>query len=144
MMLETIISDLYHNVKKIEKNNNRNSTRFIGQDMYPQICTGGSWISQQVDNELFYRSGDIWLSAQRYKIISSEWRKILTLSSCIFVESIFINIETFHLKLGDIELDIKDKKSYYMDIQRILYPGDGYEIISEDYFTIEINFRELL
>lgn len=144
MMIENIITDLFNNVKRIEKTNSKHSNRFIGQDMYPQIDTGGSWKSQIVGNDLFYHYGDIWLSAQKFKVISSEWQKVLTLSSCIFVESVYIDIDNFTFKLGDLTLDIKDKKDYYIDVQRILYPGDGYEVISDKYFTIELNYRELL
>ena len=144
MMIENIISDLFSNVKRIEKNSNRQSSRFVGQDMYPQVGTGGNWHSQIVGGDLFYHVGDIWLSAQRFKVVSSEWQKILTLSSCILVESVYIDIDSFTLKLGDLTLDIKDKKGYYVDVQRILYPGDGYEVVSDKNFTIELNYRELL
>lgn len=144
MILEQIISQLYTDVKKNQKTHSRHSSRFVGLDMYPQVCTGRSWQSQNVDNEIYYIEGDIWVSSHKYKVITSERKKILTLSKCILVESFLINIPTFKLKLGEFEIDIEDKNEYDKNIQRILYPNEGYEIFTKEEFTIEINFRELL
>lgn len=144
-MIEDYIVLLSDRIYSLDKKHTKHSKRFIGHDMYPQVGSGGSWHKQDVNGQTYVHWGELWVSEQRHKVISQSFKQVLTLSSCIYIESVSIDIPTFLLRLGQIELDINNKSGYDVDINAILYPGEGYEIITQrDELIIEINYRELL
>ena len=144
-MIEDYIVLLSDRIYALDKKHPKHSKRFIGHDMYPQVGSGGSWSKQDVNGQTYIHWGELWVSEQRHKFISPSSKQVLTLSSCFYIESVYIDIPTFVLRLGQIELDIHNKKGYDVDINAILYPGEGYEVITHrDELIIEINYRELL
>ncbi len=146
-MYEQYLTNLGNTIERIDRKTNRHSTRFVGQDMYPQFQTGNGWQSQSVDGRIYILVGDLWCSQETYKFISTAKSHVLTLSSMICIVGVSLQVPTFNnttLILGQAILDLSNNVGYDIDINQILYPGEGYSVLADSDLTIEITYRELL
>lgn len=136
-MYESFLLKLDQEVNGLKKKNYRNSPRFIGEDMYPQFNTCGSWRTQVFDNRVYFKSGDLWLSQDIFRIFTDSTTGIFSISKMFYIESITVS-SSCRLRIADTTLDIDNKNDYHI----IVYPYDDYELEKDVY--IEFMMRELL
>lgn len=137
-MYENFLIKLDQKVNAYSKKNNRHSSRFIGEDMYPQFATGGSWKTQHVNGNIYTKCGDIWLNTTSYRILNNSRFGIFSINKVLYIESITVSSPTI-IRIADTLLDVSPENEYNL----IVFPMDDYEVFEDDIY-VEFILRELL
>jgi len=137
-MYERYLETLGNKLERVDKKHSLHASRFVGQDMYPQIDTAHGWKMQTVNGRDYIRSGELWVSRELFKIVVSDAKRfMICVGSMCLVESIIAS-EPCRLQISDTILDIEPGNDYNI----IAYPLDVFTLVGDA--VIEINYRELL
>jgi predicted S18 family serine protease len=135
-MYENFLISLDKKVDNVRKYNNLHSSRFLGEDMYPQVANGGSWKSQSYDDRIYLHFGELWVSQDVFRIVSNT-SGIFSISTMMYIESIYSS-QPCRLRISDTILELNNEIDYNL----VVYPFDDFESLDSVY--VEFITREIL